>query len=268
MQFLQLHMWQEAMSLEAAFAKLMNMDMAFPVLKEIGKRLLYARSFVEYKIEAPDQTKADALLTAFCQKLKLNDVNELAVWLERHQQTHQALMQQLVFQERLNQLKDHVISKAMVEEAFLKQKARRDSILFGLIRIAQKALAQEVYYRLVDDGQDFGLLAQQFSVGPEAKFGGMVGPKPVYEINPELRKVLGGLKPGETTEPFSLDGNQYLIVRMFRVEQAPFNAASMATLRDELFEQWTERQLVLANIRLAENPAENGDGTKLEAWYP
>lgn len=268
MQSLQLHMWQETMSLEAAFAKLVQMDMAHPVLKEMGKRLLYSRSFEEYKIEAPDQAKSEALLTAFCQRLKLKDVNELAVWLERHQQTHQALMQQLVYQERLNRLKEQVISKAMVEEAFLKQKARRDSVLFGLMRMSQKALAQEVYYRLVDDGQDFGLLAQQFSVGPEAKFGGIVGPKPIYEINPELRKVLATLKPGDTTEPFTLDENQYLIVRLFRAEQAVPNAVTMASLQDELFEQWTERQLMLANIRLAEQPLENGDGAKQEAWYP
>lgn len=252
---LHLRLWNENFSLDEAFSQLLQTATERAVLKEIGKRMLYQKSFTEYQIQRADPQALDELLKGFCQQARLNSPEDLEKWMALNNQTRESLLNQLAYQDQVNRLVKVVVPDEAVKEAFLSRKPRMDTVLFALIRIDREALAKEVFYRLRDDAQDFGALSKQFSVGPEAAFGGVVGPKPIHELNPELRKHLLSLQPGETTEPFTLDGKQFLIARLIRVDSAQLNPGLEKGIREELFEQWTERQLSLADIKLLANAA-------------
>lgn len=252
---IQLRMWQETVSLEEAFTQLLKQGHEQPVLRELAKRLIYQRHFEEYGLDPADDIQSQQVLAAFCRTANLNTPDALDKFLEKTRQTKAELCRTLMYQDCLNRLKQVVVPQERVQEHFLQRKARMDNVFFMLMRIDKSPLAWEIFYRLRDDNQDFAQLAMTYSQGPEASYGGLVGPRPLQELNPELRKVLMTLKPGEISEPFTLDEKQYLIVRVLRMEQAQLVPALESSLRDELFEQWTERQINLAAVTVLQNGA-------------
>lgn len=247
---LKLRLWNEEFSVEEAFLELLQHGQEHAVLKELTKRLLFQRSFAEYRLEEGPPEGVDALLQAFCHKQRIGSPEDLKTWLVTNRHTRDSLLKQLLYQEKVQRLQRVVVPEEAVKDAFLKRKPKLDTITFGLIRLGSEHVAKELVYRIRDDHEDFGALAKQFSSGPEAPFGGIIGPKPIFELNPELRKQLLPLAPGELTEPFTLDGNLFLIARMIRVEHAQLNPGLETAIREELFEQWTERQIHLANAEV------------------
>lgn len=268
MQSVQLRLWNEELSLNRAFLQLLQKGADIAVLKELAKGLLFQRSFQEYKIEITDEKTIAEILAGFERKLKATTSKELDAWLEETGQDRNSLRKRLIYQGEVNQLKQIVISGETVKDAFLKRKPRLDRVLFALIRLEKESLAREIFFRIRDDHQDFGELAKQFSVGAEAIHGGLIGPKPIYELNTELQKHLSGLNPGEVTEPFTLDGKLFLIARLIRLDTAQLTPELEAQLRDELFEQWIDRQLNLADIKAtvveeATKKLQSGSGVKI-----
>ncbi len=250
---MRLRLWREDIPIEEAFTRLLTSGGDQSVIRELGKSLLYARSFEEYNIEPKSGEDLEKMFSALCERLKLTKPEEVQQWLEKTGQNKATIMKRLSFQDSLQRLKQVIISEEAVKSEFLNRKPRMDRVLFALMRLDNESIAREMYYRVRDDHQDFGLLARQFSQGPEAATGGLIGPKLVNELNPELRKMLAPLQAGEISEPFTLDGKQYLLVQLIRVDSVQFNPNLELSMRDELFEQWTERQLSLAGAALVES---------------
>lgn len=63
-----------------------------------------------------------------------------------------------------------------------------------------RAKAEEVRAMLVA-GKDFDKLAKQFSEGPGADKGGLLGTVSLDELDPELAKAIGSLEKGKVSEP-------------------------------------------------------------------
>lgn len=250
MQPLRLNMWQEEISLEEAFQQLLETGLEVSVLKEMGKRILYIRSFKEYDIPLPPTAEVEKMRDAFFERQKITTPELRERWYKMQRQNADQFERQLCHQNMLNRLKAVAVSEEMLKEAFLKRKPRLDSILFGLIRVESEALAKELYYRIRDDKQDFSQLASQYSKGSEASIGGLVGPRPLGELNTELRSKLLALQPGDISQPFSLDDKMFIIARLVRLDNAQLTPQLENMIREELFDQWTDRQLGLAEISL------------------
>jgi len=62
------------------------------------------------------------------------------------------------------------------------------------------AKAKEIFSKL-QNGEDFGQLAQEFSQGPGAEDGGDVGYYKMSDLDPELVKVLKSMSAGDISEP-------------------------------------------------------------------
>jgi len=226
------------------------------VLKELEKRLLLQRYFNELQINIDnDETSRNDLLQKFCNQVKISTPQEFDTFLERTGQSKDFFTEKLIYEEQLNQLKKVVITSHSVNDLFLERKMRQDSVLFTLIRIEKESVAREIYYRIKHDFVDFGLLAKQFSIGAEAKHGGIVGPIQLQTLNPELRSRLVAMQEDEVSEPFTVDGKQYLILKLIRVDKVTLNSQIENVLREELFEQWINRQLSLnhSNIQASKS---------------
>ena len=73
-----------------------------------------------------------------------------------------------------------------------------------MIRMSNEGLAQEIYYRINDDGLDFSTLAREYGEGPEKACGGFVGPVGLMRSHPALSEQLRthANEPGKVIHPF------------------------------------------------------------------
>lgn len=122
---------------------------------------------------------------------------------------------------------------------------QRQSEGFSLSRIflkskddkaATEEKARSIYGR-IKAGEDFGLLARQFSEDATARSGGDCGFLKKAEISPEFLTVLAAMKPGEVSEPVWTDSGVY-ILRLDGVQEI----RSTKELRDKVRQRLAEER--------------------------
>lgn len=114
-----------------------------------------------------------------------------------------------------------------------------------------KAKADEVHAKAVA-GEDFGALAQQYSDGPGADNGGLLGTFKKGQLEPALERATAGLREGEISEIIPTNRGLF-ILRVDSVEGG--DVKSLDDVRDEIrselyekaleqrFENWLSRDL-------------------------
>jgi parvulin-like peptidyl-prolyl isomerase len=68
--------------------------------------------------------------------------------------------------------------------------------------------------KALEDGKNFGTLAQRYSIGGRAELGGDVGWVDAATLWPPIREAVAMLEPGEAIGPLSRDEDEVLIVRL------------------------------------------------------
>ena len=129
-----------------------------------------------------------------------------------------------------------------VESYFLQRKTQLDRVLYSLIRTQEAGLAQELYFRIQDDGQPFADLARQFSEGQEAQTGGLIGPVELSVPHPALAKVLSISQPGQLWPPARV-GDWFVVVRLEKFLPAKLDDPTRQRLLEELFNTWIGEQV-------------------------
>jgi hypothetical protein len=133
-----------------------------------------------------------------------------------------------------------------VEAHFLARRDDLEQLVFRLMRLPQRGLAEEFYLRLVDDQVSFGDLACRHSLGDERMTRGIVGPIEIGQLHNSLRTVLRTLAEGECHPPFQLD-NAIVLVRLEHRRPACLTDALRSRLMQELLEpdlqEWIEAGL-------------------------
>lgn len=129
-----------------------------------------------------------------------------------------------------------------VESHFLQRKAHLDRVLYSLIRTRDGGLAQELYFRIQDDGQPLADLARQYSEGQEAQTGGLIGPVELSVPHPALARMLSIGQPGQLWPP-SRVGEWFVVVRLEKFLPARLDEATRQRLIDELFNTWLAEQV-------------------------
>ena len=129
-----------------------------------------------------------------------------------------------------------------VESYFLQRKTQLDRVLYSLIRTQELGLAQELYFRIQDDGQPFADLARQFSEGQEAQTGGLIGPVELSVPHPALAKMLSISQPGQLWPPTRV-GDWFVVVRLEKFLPAKLDDSTRQRLLEELFNTWIGEQV-------------------------
>jgi parvulin-like peptidyl-prolyl isomerase len=129
-----------------------------------------------------------------------------------------------------------------LEAQFLQQKAQFDQVIYSLLRTTQAETAQELYFRIKAGEQSFADLARQFSEGPEAETGGLLGPVPLTQPHLTIAQRLHRSQPGQLLPPFRLE-NWTVILRLEKRVPAQLDAPTRRRLLDHLFETWIRDQL-------------------------
>lgn len=134
---------------------------------------------------------------------------------------------------------------AKVESYFLQRKNRLDRVLYSLIRTREPGIAQELYFRIHDDGEPLADLAREYSEGQEAQTGGLIGPVELSVPHPALARILSISQPGQLWPPTRV-GEWFVIVRLEKFLPAKLDEGTRKRLMDELYANWLKEQIQAA----------------------
>lgn len=185
--------------------------------------------------------EVQAAQNEFCQRNKITNPEDANAWAKQQYGTSDLIQVTATREKKLEKFKHQTFGKEL-ESYFLQRKGKLDRVIYSLIRTSQLGLAQELYFRIHDDGQPFADLAKEYSEGQEAKTGGLIGPVELSVPHPALAGLLSVSKPGQIWPPKRV-GEWYIVVRLERFVPAQLDEPTKQRLLDEMFQTWMREQL-------------------------
>ncbi|MEO0407174.1 MAG: peptidylprolyl isomerase [Cyanobacteria bacterium P01_A01_bin.135] len=128
-----------------------------------------------------------------------------------------------------------------LESYFLERKGKLDKVIYSLIRTKDIGIAQEIYFRVLEEEQPFSELAREYSQGPEAQTDGLIGPVELSVPHPNLAQMLSISQPGQLCPPTRV-GEWIVIVRLERFVPAQLDEPMRQRLLNERFQLWLQEQ--------------------------
>jgi len=128
-----------------------------------------------------------------------------------------------------------------VESYFFQCKGKLDKVIYSLMRTQDVGIAQELYFRIQAEETSFAEVAREFSLGPEAQTGGLVGPIELNALHPVMVQMLSSSQPGQILPPARV-AEWFVIVRLEKFIPAKLDEPMKVRLLNELFEAWLQEQ--------------------------
>lgn len=220
-----------------------NNNEVLPLLKQYGMLPQFVREILIDSAIASVPLAEDEVNQAyqqFYQQQQLSSEEDLQKWLAAKQLERQQLEYLVTRTLRLEKFKQETWGSKL-ESYFLKRKQTLDKVIYSLVRVNDIAMAQELYFRICEDEQPLTQLAREYSQGPEAQTGGLIGPVELGVPHPVLAKMLLTSEPGKVLPPTRL-GDWIVIVRLENFIPAQLDKATAQRLLNELFENWLKTQ--------------------------
>ncbi|MGC1310381.1 MAG: peptidylprolyl isomerase [Phormidesmis sp.] len=195
---------------------------------------------------APIACDSQKALQDFCAKRGLFSQEQQQAWCQQQRQTPAQMMAAAVKEAKLAQFQEETWGD-QIESYFLQRKSQLDRVRYSLIRTKDPSLAQEIYFRLNDDGESFANLASQYSEGQEAKTGGLVGPVEFSVPHPVLARMLMVSKSGQLWAPTQI-GEWLVIARLEQFLPAQFDDAMRQRLLREQFQSWLQQKIASTEV--------------------
>ncbi|QPN65822.1 peptidylprolyl isomerase [Synechococcus sp. CBW1006] len=192
---------------------------------------------------APDQEKA--LIRTYLEARQVSNEEALQQWLEQHQLSLADLSFLATREHRLQVFRQRRWGEE-VETRFLQRKLELDQVVYSLLRVQSRELAEELHHRLLAGEAEFASLAAEFSTGSERHSGGRLGPLPLAAGHASLVRRLRVGRPGQVWPPFQA-GAVWVVLRLDELQPARLNDDLRSRIIGELFEEWLQdrvRQLL------------------------
>lgn len=192
--------------------------------------------------EEADQAEAD-----FCQHQQLTAPEQRQAWAAQRYVTPDALRLVAQREAKLAKFKATTLED-QVESYFLQRKRTLDKVQYSLLRTRDLGLAQELYFRIQDDGVPFEELARAYAEGQEAETGGLIGPVELSVPHPQLGQLLAISQPGQLWPPKKI-GDWFIVVRLEKFIPAQLDEATRQRLINELFSRWLREQMQAVTLQ-------------------
>ncbi|MGB7444133.1 MAG: peptidylprolyl isomerase [Coleofasciculaceae cyanobacterium] len=186
------------------------------------------------------EEKAQAL-AQFAEQNQLTSPEAKQVWLSRQGMTEKQLEEQALRGLKIEKFKQNTWGHKL-ESYFLNRKGKLDRVIYSLIRNQDPGVIQELYFRVNEGEQSFAELAREYSQGPEAQTGGLIGPVEMSTPHPAIAQILSSSQPGDTCPPKKL-GEWYVIVCLEKFLPAQLDEQMRQRLLNECFTTWLSEQL-------------------------
>lgn len=210
----------------------------YQLLPKLQRELLIDQTIAPFTCTTEELTQG---CNEVCQSHQITSDEVLQAWLVRNNVTTEQWQASITRNIKIEKFKQATWENKL-ESYFLKRKGQLDRIIYSLIRVKDPHVAQELYFRIREGEQSFADLAGQYSEGPEAQTGGLIGPVELNVPHPQLTKQLMASQPGQLLTPMSLSG-WVVIARLEKLLPAQLDQAMRQRLMNELFEQWINDQL-------------------------
>ncbi len=128
-----------------------------------------------------------------------------------------------------------------LESYFFQTKSKLDKVIYSLLRTQDIGIAQELYFRIQANEQSFADVAREYSLGPEAQTGGLVGPIELNALHPAMVQMLSTSQPDQVLPPTRI-AEWFVILRLEKFIPAQLDESIKARLLNELFETWLQEQ--------------------------
>ncbi|AFY73836.1 parvulin-like peptidyl-prolyl isomerase [Synechococcus sp. PCC 7502] len=184
------------------------------------------------------QDEGKLALQQALQQLNIDSNEKLEQWLRYHCMSMNQLELRAIRALKLTKFKQQKW-ESKVNFTFLERKQNLERVIYSLIRTKDFCTAQELYFRINEGEQPFDQLAREYSMGPEAETGGLVGPVKLASIDPTLGKILRSIDVGKIHIP-TVIGDWIILVRLEKILPAKLDSAMKQRLIDENFNKWLE----------------------------
>lgn len=177
----------------------------------------------------------------FFEQQQISSDETKQAWLEQHKMTTVQLEALAVRGLKVEKFKQATWGHKL-ENYFLGRKAQLDRVIYSLVRNQDPGIIQEVYFRVQEGEQSLADLARQYSQGPEAETGGLIGPVELSTPHPAIAQMLRMTQPGQLCPPTRL-GEWFVIVRLEKFIPAQLDTSMRQRLLNECFTTWLSEQL-------------------------
>ncbi|MFM6010540.1 MAG: peptidylprolyl isomerase, partial [Dolichospermum sp.] len=132
---------------------------------------------------------AEIVCTPEEEKLACEQITKQHQGIETQPESFQKLKQMAIRSVKLEKFKE-VTWGGDINSYFFQRKPQLDKVIYSLITTSDVGIAQEIYFRIQEGEQSFADLAREYSQGPEAQTGGLVGPIDLQSLHPTLANIL------------------------------------------------------------------------------
>ena len=178
--------------------------------------------------------------SAYQKLMELNQVTNQNCSSDAPAQAQKQLLEALTRKLKIEKFKRATWEKEL-PGYFIGRKSKLDKVVYSKIINQDRGIAQEIYFRLVEEEESFAELARQYSQEPRANVNAIVGPIKICSLNPQLAQLLLNSKPGQISPPICCH-NAFMIVRLEQIISAVLDESMRCQLYHELFESWLAQQ--------------------------
>ena len=126
-----------------------------------------------------------------------------------------------------------------LDSLFLQRKDQLDQASCRLLRIKEKRIASELYYRIKNSETSFAKAAYDFSEGPERENGGLIPLRSLETMPFGLAPLLQHLEPNKVSQPMRL-AKGYCLVELLEYRPSRLNKKIETVLLAEQLRLWID----------------------------
>ena len=128
--------------------------------------------------------------------------------------------------------------KDKLYDYFVSKKSKLERVIYSLIRVKDRNVANELYMRIKENEEPFWKIAKNYSDGPEKYSEGRIGPTRMSDLNPYIYKLLEISELGQLWPPKRLN-EWWIILKLDRRIKLELNE----DLKNNLFLELGEHYL-------------------------
>jgi PPIC-type PPIASE domain len=219
-------------------AELVSLLQKFWILPQLQRELILDAELAAINCS---QEEIFGAYQAFDRKHQINSDEERATWLERNNCSLEQFEHSILRTLKLDRFKQLTFN-TKVDSYFLQRKKQLDRVVYSLLRVKDRHLAQELFFRIQAGEATFSELVDRYSIGQETESGGIIGPHELSVPHPIIAQKIATLKPGQLAPPMQI-ADCFVVVKLEKYLPAQLDRAMRARLTDELYEQWLQSKL-------------------------
>ncbi|MBW4676965.1 MAG: peptidylprolyl isomerase [Desmonostoc geniculatum HA4340-LM1] len=225
----------ELISLLASYQMLPQLQRELIIDEAIEQSSRSANVTIEFTPEEVAQAKQQ-----FYAEKQLKNEEDIQAWMARQGLTYEQLEAITTRKLKIEKFKQATWGNKL-ESYFFQSKSKLDKVIYSLLRTQDVGIAQELYFRIQAKENSFADLAREYSLGPEAQTGGLVGPVELNALHPVMVQMLSSSQPGQILPPTRI-AEWFVILRLEKFIPAQLDEFMKARLLNEMFEIWLQEQ--------------------------